>query len=99
MLEAEQACSSPLSGTLPSQLAALTRLSQLGLYDNSLSGTLPSQLAALTRLSYSACLTTRSPAHHSASRQSRYIRMEIVSGNFRCLSISNCGFPALTKRL
>ena len=22
------------------------------------------------------------------------IRMEIVSGNFRCLSISNCGFPA-----
>ena len=27
------------------------------------------------------------------------IRMEIVSGNFRCLSISNCGFPAPDAQL
>ena len=37
---------------VPAQLAALTELSHLRLYNNTLSGTVPAQLAALTELGY-----------------------------------------------
>jgi len=41
---------SRLTGSLPTELGYLTRLTILSLYSNQLTGTLPTQLAALTRL-------------------------------------------------
>ena len=44
--------------------------------------------------SNSGCARILNCFMHLGMLEAIEIRMEIVSGNFRCLSISNCGFPA-----
>ena len=44
--------------------------------------------------SNSGCARILNCFMHLGMLEAISIRMEIVSGNFRCLSISNCGFPA-----
>ena len=44
--------------------------------------------------SNSGCARILNCFMHLGMLEAIKIRMEIVSGNFRCLSISNCGFPA-----
>ena len=44
--------------------------------------------------SNSGCERILNSFMHLGMLEAIEIRMEIVSGNFRCLSISNCGFPA-----
>ncbi|KAK3236421.1 hypothetical protein CYMTET_53444 [Cymbomonas tetramitiformis] len=41
-----------LTGTVPTQMGALTQLSYLYLHSNSLTGTVPTQMGALTKLTY-----------------------------------------------
>jgi len=44
--------SSQLSGTLPTELGALTRLIYMHMYDNQVTGTVPTELGSLTALTY-----------------------------------------------
>jgi Leucine-rich repeat (LRR) protein len=54
-----------LTGSIPSEIGALTRLTALSLYSNSLTGFIPSEIGALTRLTalylYSNSLTGSIP--------------------------------------